>query len=104
MQVRALTPIALALLIGVFVCLLFARPATTLPLDFTDSLVTNISAPTALAFTPDDRMLVTSKSGQLWVYENGQKTEALDIGSRVCSNSERGLLGVAVDPNFGIAG
>ena len=63
MQVRALTPIALALLIGIFVCLLFARPASTLPPDFTDSLVTNVSAPTALAFTPDGHMLVTSKAG-----------------------------------------
>jgi len=104
MQARALTPIALALLVVVFVCLLFARPATTLPPDFTDSLVTDVPAPTALAFTPDGRMLVTSKSGQLWAYENGQKTQALDIDSDVCSNSERGLLGVAVDPDFGPTG
>src|SRR5215211_425916 len=103
MQLRALTPIALALLVGVFVCLLSARPATTLPPDFTDSLVTDVSAPTALAFTPDGHMLVTSKPGQLHVFgQNGNElsTPALDIHSRVCSNSERGLLGVAVDPDF----
>jgi len=46
---------------------------------------------------------VTSKSGQLHVFDqNGNElsSPALDIGSRVCSNSERGLLGVAVDPDF----
>ena len=79
----------------------------TLPDDFTDSLVTDVSAPTALAFTPDGRMLVTSKSGQLHVFDqNGNElsSPALNIGPRVCSNSERGLLGVAVDPNFGSNG
>ncbi|HEV3407525.1 MAG TPA: hypothetical protein VG079_02455, partial [Gaiellaceae bacterium] len=28
-------------------------------------------------------------------------TAAVDLRSRVCSNSERGLLGIAVDPVFG---
>jgi glucose/arabinose dehydrogenase len=103
MQARASTPIALALLVGVFACLLFAKPATTLPPDFTDSPVTGVPAPTALAFTPDGRLLVTSKSGQLHVFDqNGVElsSPALNIGPRVCDTSERGLLGVAVDPNF----
>jgi glucose/arabinose dehydrogenase len=72
----------------------------TLPADFEDRRVTPVPAPIALAFTPDDRMLVTSKPGQLYVYENGQRTRALNIGADVCDTSERGLLGVAVDPNF----
>src|SRR5215216_1341021 len=100
---RVLLPITLAMLAGVLACLFIARSAMTLPDDFTDSLVTDVSAPTALAFTPDGRLLVTSKSGQLHVFDqNGNElsSPALDIGSRVCSNSERGLLGVAVDPDF----
>jgi glucose/arabinose dehydrogenase len=74
----------------------------TVPAGFTEDHVTNVRSPTALAFTPDGRMLVTSKPGQLYVYEDedGQRTRALNIGRRVCDNSERGLLGVAVDPNF----
>jgi glucose/arabinose dehydrogenase len=97
---RALTPITLALLVGFFACLLFARPAVTLPGDFEDKLVTDVALPTALAFTPDDRMLVTSKPGRLYVYKDGSKTQALNIESQICATSERGLLGVAVDPNF----
>jgi glucose/arabinose dehydrogenase len=103
MQVRALTPIALALLVGVLACLLFATPATTLPSDFTDSLVTGEQglAPTALAF-PDDRILIASRPGELRVYKNGALlgTPALDLKSEICDNKERGLLGLAVDPNF----
>jgi glucose/arabinose dehydrogenase len=102
MPARALAPITLALLLGFFACLLLTGPAVTLPADFEDARVTRVPDPIALAFTPDDRILVTSRPGRLFVYKEGQgKTRALDISSRVCSGlTERGLLGVAVDPNF----
>ena len=82
---------------------LYAVPASeaTVPAGFADNLVTNVTAPTALAFTPDGRLLVTSQSGVLRIYKNGALLgTALNISSKVCSNSERGLLGVAVDPAF----
>jgi glucose/arabinose dehydrogenase len=74
------------------------------PPGFTDSLVADVSMPTALAFTPDGRMLITTQSGRLRVYASGSllATPALDLSGRICSNSERGLLGVAVDPSFGV--
>ena len=101
MPARVLAPITLALLVGLFACLLFARPAMPLPDDFQDSPVVDVPSPTALAFAPDGRMLVTGKSGKLWVHAGGQEaTLALDLGPRVCANGERGLLGVAVDPDF----
>jgi len=77
--------------------------AATVPAGFTDSLVAAVGAPTALAFTPDGRLLMTSQGGTLRVYQNGAllPTPALTLpASQVCSNSERGLLGVAVDPAF----
>ena len=65
-------------------------------------------SPTALAFTPDGRMLITTQPGQLRVYEDGAlvSTPALDLASSddICTTSERGLLGVAVDPNFAANG
>ena len=80
------------------------RPASaaTLPPGFTDELVAWISAPTALASTPDGRLLITTQPGQLRIVQNGTllTTPALDLSARLCSNSERGLLGVAVDPQF----
>jgi glucose/arabinose dehydrogenase len=73
-----------------------------LPPVIKDELVTNVGAPTAIAFTPDGRLLITTQSGQLRVYQNGNLlgAPALDLSSRVCANSERGLLGVAIDPDF----
>ncbi len=71
----------------------------------TEKKVADVPAPTALDFTPDGRMLVTSKPGQLYVVDGGNRSVALDLGRpSVCSNSERGLLGVAVDPDFRDAG
>ncbi len=72
------------------------------PPDFTDTLITNVGSPTALAFTPDGRLLVTTAPGTLRVYEDGAllANPALDISDEVCTNGGRGLVGVAVDPNF----
>lgn len=75
---------------------------SALPDGFTDELVTNIGSPTALAFTPDGRLLITTQTGQLRVYQNNVllTTPAVNLNTRLCTNSERGLLGVAVDPQF----
>ena len=61
-----------------------------------------VGAPTALAFTPDGRLLVTTQGGTVRVVSGGTllPTPALTLGSAVCSNGERGLLGIALDPQF----
>jgi glucose/arabinose dehydrogenase len=92
----------LTLLVGLFAAL-YAGPAQALPPGFSETKVTDVPLPTALDFTPDGRMLVTSKSGQVYAYEAGQRRRILDLGPATCDNSERGLLGVAVDPRFGAA-
>ncbi|MGH8502024.1 MAG: PQQ-dependent sugar dehydrogenase [Gammaproteobacteria bacterium] len=81
------------------------RPGqAALPPGFADAFVADIDQPTAIAFTPDGRMLITSQPGRLHVYQNngltGSPATDLSLDNRVCSNSERGLLGVAVDPGF----
>ena len=100
---RVLASITLALLVGLFACFVCAKPASALPSGFSDAKVVDVTQPTALAFTPDGRMLVTSKPGQLHVFDQGGNplsSPVLNLGPEVCDNSERGLLGVAVDPRF----
>jgi glucose/arabinose dehydrogenase len=73
------------------------------PAGFRDDLVASVGAPTALAFTPDGRLLITTQGGTLRVVQNGMllATPALTFSSsQICSNSERGLLGAAVHPAF----
>ena len=79
-----------------------AASAGTVPAGFSDTVVHSLAAPTAMAFTPDGRMLITQDGGQLRVARSGQllATPALNLGSRICAGGERGLLGVAVDPSF----
>ena len=101
---RVSAGLALLLLAGLFGCLIHAEPAMALPNGFEEEKFADVPAPTALGFTPNGRMLVTSKPGQLYVVDGGQQSVALDLGSDVCSNAERGLLGVAVDPEFASAG
>ena len=108
---RASLLVALASLAGLaLVFLVGAAPAATgVPGGFDDQPVADAGLPTALAFTPgpDSRLLITGKDGQLWAHEEGTTgtTKALDISGRVCSgDTERGLLGVAADPNFATNG
>ena len=77
--------------------------AVTLPAGFSDELVTTLGSPMAIAFTPDGRMLLATKTGALRVRTADGAlltAPALDLSARLCTNFERGLLGVAVDPAF----
>ena len=55
-----------------------------------------------LAFTPDGRLLVAEKRGVVHVIENDVKLPVpfLDIEGEVLGDEDRGLLGIAVDPDF----
>jgi glucose/arabinose dehydrogenase len=97
-------------------CLASARvEGQTLPSGFADSQVTTVGSPTDLGFLPDGRMLITTQGGTLRVYcpsnalpgcssvslTGGLLAMAAFNPGTVCSDSERGVLGVAVDPSFG---
>ena len=102
-------PLAVLILAVVLVGVAWVAPAraqVSLPAGFVDEPIASVSFPTALAFTSDGRLLVTTQAGELRVVVGGTlvTTPALTLGSRVCTQSERGLLGVAVDPAFAQAG
>ncbi len=83
--------------------LALAAPAgAAVPAGFTDALFVSVGSPTDLTFAPDGRMLVTSQGGSLRVYGGAGTllgTTTIPAG-QICTNSERGLLGVATDPAF----
>jgi glucose/arabinose dehydrogenase len=70
------------------------------PDGFTLELVTKVESPTAVAFTPEGHMLITTQPGRLFVWDGVSLSMALDLSHSTCSEIERGLLGVAVDPDF----
>ena len=75
--------------------------AATVPPGFTDSLVASgLSTPTAMALAPDGRIFVCQQGGALRVIKNGVLLPTPFLTVSVDSSGERGLLGVAFDPNF----
>ena len=77
----------------------------TVPSAFTESLVTDqFSTPTGLAAVPDGRVLVLQKGGAVRVLQWGVALPGNALTLTVCTQSERGLLGVALDPEFNTTG
>jgi glucose/arabinose dehydrogenase len=54
-----------------------------------------------MVFAPDGRLFVCLQTGQLRVIKNGALLPTPFVSLSVDSSGERGLLGVAFDPNFG---
>lgn len=81
---------------------LFSVGAATLPAGFTEAQFgSNVgSGPTAMAFAPDGRLFVCLQGGQLRVIKDGVLLATPFVSLSVTSAGERGLLGIAFDPNF----
>ena len=76
--------------------------AATLPAGFAETQFgSNVgSSPTAMEFAPDGRLFVCLQGGQLRVIENGVLLPTPFTTVTTTANGERGLLGVAFDPDF----
>ncbi len=76
--------------------------ATTLPTGFTQTAyATGLSAPNSFEFLPDGRIFVCQQGGQIRVIDaNGTLLATPFLSLTVNSNGERGLLGLALDPDF----
>jgi glucose/arabinose dehydrogenase len=72
----------------------------SLPSGFSIStLTTGLAAPTAMEFSPDGRLFVLEQGGNVkLVHNDGTTWTALHLN--VDSTNERGLLGIAFDPNY----
>jgi len=84
-----------------------AAPAANLPGGFRlDAIAAGLATPTGFAFVPGRRIFITEKSGRVRLVDNGilQTNPVIDITNRVNSYRDRGLNGMAVDPNFATNG
>lgn len=69
--------------------------------SITDSkLVGGLASPTTMEFSPDGRIFVAEKDGNLKIIKNGALLTTPFLSLTVDSTGERGLLGFAFDPNF----
>ncbi|HEY5748045.1 MAG TPA: PQQ-dependent sugar dehydrogenase [Chryseolinea sp.] len=63
-------------------------------------VASGISSPTVMAFAPDGRIFVAQQNGSLRVIKNGVLLATPFVQITVNSSGERGLIGIALDPNF----
>ena len=85
--------------------LLAARaPAATFPPNFQETVVlSGLAYPTAVRFAPDGRVFVAQKNGIIRVFPGlgaSSSTVFADLRVSVQDFWDRGLLGLAVHPNF----
>ena len=101
-------PVALAGALVALVALL-AIPAgaageAALPQGFQDETVFDgLEQPTNFVFAPDGRVFVAEKPGRIKVFDNlndPSPTVFADLRADVYDNGDRGLLGLALDPDF----
>jgi glucose/arabinose dehydrogenase len=100
---RFRTTVAAAVAAAGFAVLALAGSASTssLPAGFIDTLLaTGLDSPTAMAFGPNNRVLVTEQGGDLRVTADANLNPTPFVHLSVDSDGERGLLGVAYDPSF----
>jgi glucose/arabinose dehydrogenase len=78
--------------------------ASTLPTGFRDSVVlSGLTNPTVLQFAPDGRIFVGQKNGVIKVFQgltDPSPVTFADLSSKVDDYWDRGLLGMALPPNF----
>ncbi|HJP92836.1 MAG TPA: PQQ-dependent sugar dehydrogenase [Pyrinomonadaceae bacterium] len=72
----------------------------TLPPGFTETQISGLSNPTAMDIAPDGRIFVCLQDGGLRVVKSGVLLPTPFLTLNVDPNGERGLLGIAFDPNF----
>src|SRR5918994_551234 len=99
-----LAALLLAVIIVASLRPLEANAQATLPLGFHEKVVfSGLSEPSNVEFSQDGRIFVTEKSGIIKVFDNLSDTTPTtfaDLRTKVNTYGDRGLLGLAVDPNF----
>ena len=78
---------------------------SVLPANFQETIVfsNGLSLPTAVRFAPDGRVFVAQKNGVIKVFASltaTTPTTFADLRTQVDDYWDRGLLGLALDPNF----
>jgi uncharacterized repeat protein (TIGR01451 family) len=81
-----------------------ASGAATLPSGFQESIaISGLTNPTAVEFAPDGRVFVAEKRGIVKVYDDladPTPTQYANLTAKVHDFWDRGLLGLALDPEF----
>jgi len=102
MRKKSLVIIAVPIILIVILVIFFlAVPESVNKSDAnysTEVIAENLEVPWALAFLPDGGLIFTERGGKVSILEDQNVKTVGNIN--ITQNSESGLLGIAVDPNF----
>ena len=88
-------------LIGIFLAHTVSTLAQ-LPAGFEDTAhITGVTNPIAMAYAPDGRLFIAERDGTILIFKDGLLLPSAFAQLNPTLNSERGLLGIAIDPAFG---
>ncbi len=94
----------LFIFLGICLALAPSAHAVTLPPNFREDIVfSGLTQPLAVSFSPDGRIFVAEKSGIIKAYTSLSDTSpdvVADLRTQVHDFWDRGLLGMALHPNF----
>lgn len=66
-----------------------------------ETIITEISVPWGMDWLPDGDMLITERSGELWLYSDGElRDESINGVPEVWARGQGGLLDIAVHPDY----
>jgi len=87
---------------GLLVLMLYCAIAQAqVPPGFRDTLLAvRLLQPVGCEFAPDGRLFILQKQGLVRIFKNGRLLSEPALSLEVNDFSERGLLGIAFDPNF----
>ncbi|MBE2320603.1 PQQ-dependent sugar dehydrogenase [Solirubrobacter sp. CPCC 204708] len=96
--------VGLLVVLGAFAGAASASATPVLPSGLTQTTAwSNLGNPTVIRFAPDGRVFIASKSGIINVFDNLSDTSPqpyADLRNKVHDFWDRGLLGMALDPQF----
>ncbi len=100
MRIKLLAVVAIPLiLIVILAVFIFIVPQSVNETGYSSEILAqNLEVPWAIDFLPDDRMIFTERGGKVSILEGKNVSTVGQVN--VTQNSESGLLGIAVDPNF----
>jgi glucose/arabinose dehydrogenase/fibronectin type 3 domain-containing protein len=108
-RVGPLRTFVVAAIVVALIPLLVGRSSTAqaaVPSGFQETIVfSGLTDPTAIRFAPDGRVFVAEKSGLIKLFDSlSDQTPSIfaDLRTNVYNFWDRGLLGMALDPNFAV--
>lgn len=107
---RAVSSLRFAVLLALILGMLLppagpvqAQGGFNLPYGFIqEGVVMGLTLPTSFALAPDGRIFITEKAGRVRVYRDGELLgdPFIDLTTEVNDAADRGLMGIAVDPDW----